>query len=839
MAKFSGFRYARNQRSRRLKGVWLIPDNRYPVETLTNQSTNVTVVWGNINANSTITFTSTGLLTSLPNYNIGNKTSGNVKLSTSLPAGTNTYEGPRYFTINAFISNALVHSTNINLLDAAPTFTITTDTGWVISEGDTVRFFISSTNVPNNTVYYWTVGGTSSASDIVGGITSGSLNIFNNQADVIFTITNDLITDNPDFISTPPETLVLNIRSASIFGPIVATANTVYINDTSLTQATLTSVSPVIVAGPQTSTFTLTGTAFDLSPNVYVRATGNVNYLANNIVRNTSSNVSFRFPKNFSTAESPLSVWMVQPSNAMLLNNVITISAATLTSVSPGTYSGLQNSSFSLTGTNFDTAPQVYLRTNANVNYLVSNIVRNSITNITFTSPRNFTVAEGPLSVWLIQPSNSVILANVIIAGSVPVWTTASGNIGPVMYDSVDTRSYTTTVVATDPDGGAITYSFVGTGYPVNTSLNASTGVISNGYIDKVATTTIYGFTVRATDQAGNFTDRQFSIAVLAQVALVYSYTGGDQSFTVPSGLERVTFKLWGAGGTASQSLTFAPIPVGGDGGFAQSTIATTAGTTYTLIVGQSTYNRNGGLNYGGGRSGQNDGGYGGGDGGGRSAVRLSSGTEILTAGGGGGGGMYWMTGPFPWASPGGVGGGLVGGGGGGYAWTAAGDGRTAGGGTQTAGGLGARHQGPPPNTGNANDYTLRFAPGNGSQFAGGPVATSFSGGAGGGGYYGGGGGTGERLQDSGTRWGGGGGSGWAGRNGASTLPGTDYGSVGSPEDTGGRTDTVTNVTYYNTVVIQGRNSSDAYYGNNAGLGINVYNNPASVGGHGRIVIIY
>ena len=200
---------------------------------------------------------------------------------------------------------------------------------------------------------------------------------------------------------------------------------------------------------------------------------------------------------------------------------------------------------------------------------------------------------------------------------------------------------------------------------------------------------------------------------------------------------------------------------------------------------------------------------------------------------------MYWRTGPQPWASPGGVGGGLVGGGGGGYAWTAAGDGRTAGGGTQTAGGLGARHQGPPPNTGNANDFTVRFAPGNGSQFAGGPVATSYAGGGGGGGWYGGGGGTGEKLQDSGTRWGGGGGSGWAGRNGTSTLPGTNYGSVASPEDVNGRTDTVTNITYYYTVVIQGRNSGDAHYGNNAGLGINVYNTPSAVGGHGRIVVLY
>lgn len=834
MAKFSGFRYAKNQRSKRLQGVWLVPDKKNFTETLSTQVANITVNWDRVTANSLISFTSTGSIPSLPDYNIGTITKGNVKLSTTLPAGTNVYEGIRTYNISASISNVILHSTNINLVDATPTFTFSANAGPIIFEGNSIRFSITSTNVPDFTDYYWTNDGSSTAADFSTPTqSSGNITFINNQANIGFAVLADFTTDDLDFVSLTAETLILKLRSGSTNGPIVATANTVFITDSSLTSASIFSISPNVVSGSQlTTTFTLAGYAFDFLPNVYVRTAANVDFLASSIVRFTNSSINFTLPRNFTTTESPLSIYITQLSNSPILTNSLSVLPATITSVSPTNYSGASGTSFSLTGTNFDTAAaQVYMRSSGNVDYLTSNIVRTSATNITFRSPRNFTLAESPISIYLMQPSNNALLANVITPGNAPLWVTGSGTLASTYSLN---QVVSTSVTATDSDGQTVSYSIVSGGLPSGVGINASTGVISGTISSSVETDTTHTFTVRATDSIGNFSDRVFSILQRASIVAVYSFTGGDQSFTVPSGVTRVTFKLWGAGGTATVSLTSFALPFGGDGGFTQSTLATSGGTTYTVIVGQSTFNRNGGLNYGGGRSGNYDGSYGGGDGGGRSAIRIGS-TEILTAGGGGGGGMYWMTGPHPAASPGGVGGGLVGGGGGGYAWTAAGDGRTAGGGTQTAGGIGAKHQGPPPNTGDPTFYTVRQAPGNGAQFSGGPVASTFSGGGGGGGWYGGGGGTGERYQDSGTRWGGGGGSGWVGRDGANTLSGTNYGAVGDPQDLGGRTDTVNNVTYYNTITIQGRNSGDANYGGNAGTGAK----DNLVGGHGRIVIIY
>ncbi|MFN5115652.1 MAG: glycine-rich protein, partial [Acidimicrobiaceae bacterium] len=198
-----------------------------------------------------------------------------------------------------------------------------------------------------------------------------------------------------------------------------------------------------------------------------------------------------------------------------------------------------------------------------------------------------------------------------------------------------------------------------------------------------------------------------------------FNYTGTNQTWTVPTGVSSVTFHVLGAGGGG--------VPLagaygdGGGGGYATGSYTVTSGQTLTVIVGQAgggellTLRSGAGVNgcftgsltYGGGGRGSSCWpGYAyadrGASAGGRSAVRLSDGTEIVTAGGGGGGG---------WQSNGGAGGGQSG--------LASGD---AGGGTQSAGGT------------TANALATR-----GAQFLGGNGY--HQGGGGGGGYYGGGGG--------------------------------------------------------------------------------------------------
>jgi hypothetical protein len=111
----------------------------------------------------------------------------------------------------------------------------------------------------------------------------------------------------------------------------------------------------------------------------------------------------------------------------------------------------------------------------------------------------------------------------------------------------------------------------------------------------------------------------------------IFSYTGADQTFSVPSSFDSIVVQMWGAGGGGNGTAR------GGGGAYVEGTFQATPGENITVIVGS------GGARFditscygGGGGSGSVRGA--GGQGGGRSALRRGT-TEFATAGAGGGGG--------------------------------------------------------------------------------------------------------------------------------------------------------------------------------------------------------
>ena len=115
----------------------------------------------------------------------------------------------------------------------------------------------------------------------------------------------------------------------------------------------------------------------------------------------------------------------------------------------------------------------------------------------------------------------------------------------------------------------------------------------------------------------------------------IFAYTGGEQSFTVPPGVDKLYFMVWGAGGGGSLALD--QKGWGGGGAGQKYLWPVTQGQTYMIIVGGG--GRRGGAGMastrafgGGGAAGPRSAG----SGGGRSAIRFA-GNEIVTAGGGGG----------------------------------------------------------------------------------------------------------------------------------------------------------------------------------------------------------
>jgi len=427
------------------------------------------------------------------------------------------------------------------------------------------------------------------------------------------------------------------------------------------------------------------------------------------------------------------------------------------------------NQTIVITGSSFNSGATVTYVGNAGTDFNASTVTVDSSTQITAVAPKaSFLNAQEPYGVRVTNTSGlAATLASQINVDNLPTWSTASGTI----YSGNDLTDVSVTVSATDADGDTVTYAVQSGSLPAGTSLNSSTGAIT-GTPTGVSSDTTSTFTLRAT--AGSKTaDRQFSIVIRDATVQAFTYTGSDQTWTVPSGVTTATIQAWGAGGGSDSANSG---QYGAAGGYATGILTVSAGDVMKIVVGQ------------GGRLGSHGGS--GGSGGGYSGIFLTSVSHAnsrLIAGAGGGAGD-----------------GNMGGEGGGTTGT---DGREDSsnnnhgrGGTQSAGGDKGNisytsQSGILPTSGSAlnggdgggdagagHGYTPASYGGGGR--GGHEPGGSQGGGGGGGGYYGGGGGDGNAYgNNSGQGAGGGGGSSYIGHaniSSGSTTSGTNQTSGGA-----------------------------------------------------------
>jgi len=427
------------------------------------------------------------------------------------------------------------------------------------------------------------------------------------------------------------------------------------------------------------------------------------------------------------------------------------------------------NQTIVITGSSFNSGATVTFVGASGTNFNASTVTVDSATQITAVAPKaSFLNAQEPYGVKVTNSSGlAATLASQINVDNSPTWSTASGTI----YSGNDLTDVSVTVSATDADGDTVTYAVQSGSLPAGTSLNSSTGAIT-GTPTGVSSDTTSTFTLRAT-AGGKTADRQFSIVIRDATIQAFTYTGSDQTWTVPSGVTAATIQAWGAGGGSDSSNSG---QYGAAGGYATGILTVSAGDVMKIVVGQ------------GGPMGAHGGS--GGSGGGYSGIFLTSVSQSnarLIAGGGGGAGD-----------------GNMGGEGGGTTGT---DGREDSsnnnhgrGGTQSAGGdkgniSYSSQSGILPTSGSAlqggngggdagggNSYTPA-AYGGGGQ-GGHEPGGSQGGGGGGGGYYGGGGGDGNAFgNNNGQGAGGGGGSSYIGHaniSSGSTTSGSNQTSGGA-----------------------------------------------------------
>ena len=311
-------------------------------------------------------------------------------------------------------------------------------------------------------------------------------------------------------------------------------------------------------------------------------------------------------------------------------------------------------------------------------------------------------------------------------------------------------------------------------------------------------TTTVYGTTTAATvrQKIG-----YIPFIPLAQYIQAFTYTGSNQTFTVPSRTTSITLYMWGAGGGGNTNY-------GGAGAMVQGVLSVTPGESLTIVIGQGG-TIDGTTTFGGGGAGGGNMAFGGdpgigysgngspqnaGSGGGRSAIQRggTDPTNDIVVAGGGGGGTYFSSdrggsATFSGTANPGIGGlpGL--------------------GGTQSAGGAG----------GGTGQYGQGLG---GSRGIGGNTYNTNifnGGGGGGGGYYGGGGGG----TNGGDGAGGGGGSSLT-----STLSLISGQSVLGFNSTNGFT---------------APNNTSPYYVSGVGNGAPAISSNPRAGGNGRVVLVY
>ena len=168
------------------------------------------------------------------------------------------------------------------------------------------------------------------------------------------------------------------------------------------------------------------------------------------------------------------------------------------------------DASFSLAGTNFVSVPIVELISSTGAITRASAVTFNNSTSLTVTT----NLTAGSYFVRVENNDGGAVRSSsaILNVSAAPTWSTSAGSLGEIAPGA--TQSFT--LLAYDDDSTAVTsYSLQSGSLPGGFTLDgdSSIGTIS-GTESGATTTTTYSFTIRATDNEGQTTDRAFTITV-------------------------------------------------------------------------------------------------------------------------------------------------------------------------------------------------------------------------------------------------------------------------------------------------------------------------------------
>jgi hypothetical protein len=385
----------------------------------------------------------------------------------------------------------------------------------------------------------------------------------------------------------------------------------------------LTSISPSKMANVD-DTITITGRNFASDIGIAFTNTGYSSTAAKNVVRSSATSLIVTRPDTFPAATAGYTITATNPGvtaptgtdSHILLNAV---SAGTGPSWTTGATLPVYTKSvaYSQAVVATDSPDSGSTITYSVVSSTLPAGITFATTSGTFAGTATTSTVNGTATIRATDAGGNYIDRTFTINNVAPTWTTTAGALPTATQSS----SYTTTVAATD-DGTSVAYSVAtGSSLPAGLSINSSSGVISGTPTTYTGFSSPASFAIRATDDAGNYTDRTFTIAV---VAVQFATLNSSQTWTVPTGVTSIDYIVVAGGGAGSSPGSNVGASGGGAGGMIiVSNASVTPGAGLAAVVG------NGGQ----GSNTQGDSGYGY-QGGGSSF----NGTSCS---GGGGGGAY------------------------------------------------------------------------------------------------------------------------------------------------------------------------------------------------------
>lgn len=233
-----------------------------------------------------------------------------------------------------------------------------------------------------------------------------------------------------------------------------------------------------------------------------------------------------------------------------------------------------------LSGTGFVSGASVLI--NGSVVSVVSVVDSETIT---FTSPA---VSTGSYVVYVVNPDGGtgIAIPGIQYSGT-PTWSSPSaGSLGSQYEITTISQSFSASSDST------VTYSVYSGSLPPGASLNSSTGALT-GTTQATASSTTYNFTIRATDEEEQDTDRAFSLAVLPDT-VTWSSPTSLEVISAETGVS-VSTSL-SATSAAGKSITYSadtlPTGLSLSGSTISGTPSTIANTAVTLTATASDTNR-------------------------------------------------------------------------------------------------------------------------------------------------------------------------------------------------------------------------------------------------------